>query len=94
MPLDYAVWEAVEDKMAASAVRAVETNDKFLARLQKCAKTLHRGFNNKVVSKMKDNIQGVIDAHGFHATSDETRARPFEVRRSDSRCVESGLADQ
>ena len=70
MPLDYAVWHAIDTEMDRSAPIASETKPEYLARLEKAARSLPRGFIRKVIGRMKSNIQGVIDAGGFHAKND------------------------
>ena len=70
MPLDYAIWTQIEKKMDETDPEGRESKGEYLARLQKCAKSLPRSFVEKVVARMKDNIQGVIDANGYHAKND------------------------
>ena len=70
MPLDYAVWQAIDKGMASSSPDAAETRDEYLKRLEKTARSLPRGFVRKVIARMKSNIRGVVDAKGFHAKSD------------------------
>ena len=70
MPLDYAIWAAIERKMDETAPHGAESKEAFLARLKKSAMTLPRAFVRKVVARMKGNIQGVIDARGYHAKDD------------------------
>ena len=47
-----------------------EVTPEYLARLEKAARSLPRGFTRKVIGRMKSNIEGVIDAGGFHAKND------------------------
>ena len=70
MPLDFAIWVAVEKKMEETDPAHQETKDQYLARLQRSARTLPRGFVRKVIARMKQNVQGVIDARGFHPKND------------------------
>ena len=70
MPLDYAVWAAIENAMDESAPVGSETKDEYLARLETCARSLPRGFIRKVIARMKGNIQGVINARGYHSKDD------------------------
>ena len=70
MPLDYAVWHAIDKEMAAAAPDATETKAEYLERLEKTARSLPRSFVRKVIARMKGNIQGVIEAKGFHAKND------------------------
>ena len=70
MPLDYAIWHAIDQRMAESAPDATESKADYLARLEKTARSLPRSFVRKVLGRMKGNIQGVIDAGGYHAKND------------------------
>ena len=57
MPLDYAIWTAIEKKMQATAPAGREARDVFLARLRRCALNLSRPWVRKQVAKMKSNIE-------------------------------------
>ena len=70
MPLDYAIWTAIEKKMDETALCGVEGKDAFSARLKRSAMKLPRGFVRKVIERMKGNIQGVVEARGYHAKDD------------------------
>ena len=70
MPLDYAVWTAIVAKLVASAPVGKESKADFIARAKACSMSLPRGFIRKTIGRMKRNIQGVIDAGGFHAKND------------------------
>ena len=70
MPLDFAVWKAIEDKMHSTAPKGRESQEEYLTRLRQRARSLPRGFVRKVIGRMKDNIQGVIEAGGYHAKDD------------------------
>ena len=70
MPLDYAIWEAIEDKMVETAPTDREAKKDFLKRLGKCARSLPKGFVARKIKKMKANLQGIIDAKGWHAKND------------------------
>jgi hypothetical protein len=50
--------------------RRCRVQGNHLKRLAKCARTLPRGYVEKTISRMKANIQGVIDAKGYHAKRD------------------------
>ena len=56
--------------MEESELDGRETREAFLARLERSAKQLPRGVVQKVISRMRQNIQGVIDARGYHAKND------------------------
>ena len=66
MPLDYAVWTAIESKMLTCEPDARETREEYLARLRRCALGLPRAFIRKVIGRMRKNIQEVQNAKGYH----------------------------
>jgi len=70
MPLDYALWHAIDEKMAVTSPNAAETKADYLSRLERTAKSLPRAFVRKVLGRMRGNIQGVIEAGGYHAKND------------------------
>ena len=70
MPLDFALWHAIDEKMETTAPDAAESKAEYLARLERVAKSLPRAFVRKVLGRMRDNIQGVIEAGGYHAKND------------------------
>ena len=70
MPLDYAIWKAVERKVAQSAPRGTATKKAFLARLLQCAKSLPKGFVKRVIARTKLNIPAVLDAKGYAPRND------------------------
>eukprot|EP00973_Karenia_brevis_P089619 12398691-Karenia_brevis.AAC.2 len=62
MPLDYAVWAKIMDKMDEHAPDGIESKADFVERLRKTALSLPRGFIKGQIMRMKTQIQGVIDA--------------------------------
>ena len=56
--------------MFDTAPAARESEAAFLARLEKCAKSLPKGVVSKQIGRTKGNIQGIIDAGGYHAKND------------------------
>ena len=70
MPLDYAIWHAIEQRMNESAPDHDETKDEYLARLETAALKLPKPYVRKVIGRMHDNIRAVIDAKGYHAKTD------------------------
>ena len=70
MPLDFSIWHALDKKMAETAPGVKETKAGYLARLEKTALSLPRSYVRKVLGSMKRNIQGVIEAGGYHAKND------------------------
>lgn len=72
MPLDFAIWKAVLDRMISTMPthNRTETKKEFLARLKKAAKTLPKGIVAKAIDKMKEQVEGVVDAKGYHPKCD------------------------
>ena len=70
MPLDCAVWAAIGNAMDKNAPRGTETKADHLERLAKTARTLPRGFVRKAIGRMRANVEGVLDAGGYHAKND------------------------
>ena len=70
MPLDYSIWKQIEDLMLETEPTGRESKAAFLARLKKCAQSLPKGAISKQIGRMKGNIQGIIDAGGYHAKND------------------------
>jgi hypothetical protein len=69
MPLDFAIWTAVEKRMLQCEPDFTETKDQYLARLRRCALGLPRAYVGKVIERMRKNIQEVKDAKGYHGKS-------------------------
>ena len=70
MPLDFAIWAAIAKAMEKTDPATQETKAKYLERLARCARSLPRGFVSRILGRMKTNVQGVIDARGFHPKND------------------------
>jgi len=72
MPLDYAIWKKVMDKVVSGMPKgeAAESKEEYLKRLKKAAMSLPRGFVANSIKRMKKNIQGVLDAKGYHPKCD------------------------
>ena len=66
MPLDYAIWHAVMERVLNGAPEGTETKAAFEKRLKQCAKSLPRSFVAAQIARMKKNIQGVIAAKGYN----------------------------
>ena len=69
-PLDFALWEAVENKMAAQKTPPRETATAFLARLRRTALSLPTGEVKKMVANMKERAQSIYDQDGGHIPRD------------------------
>ncbi len=70
MPLDYAIWCRIMDKVLETAPSHTETKKEFLVRLRRCALTLPRTWVAAQIGRMKEQIQGVVDAKGYHPKRD------------------------
>ena len=70
MPLDFAVWTAIEKKVASTSPKGHESKAAFISRLHKCAKDLPKGFVRRVINRMKPNIQAIVDAQGYTPKND------------------------
>ena len=57
-------WKAIDNNMEETCPKGRESKEAFLNRLKKCARTLPRSLVRKAIGKMRENIQGVIDARG------------------------------
>jgi hypothetical protein len=70
MPLDYSIWQKINVKLLESEPVGNESKASFVLRLKKAAKTLPRGTVAAAIGHMKKQIQGVIDAQGYHPKCD------------------------
>lgn len=70
MPLDFSIWDRILDDVLENAPGYVETKPEFLRRLRKCAMSLPRGWVAKQIGRMKEQIEGVVDAKGYHPKTD------------------------
>ena len=70
MPLDYAIWQKIVDKMLKTEPSGKEAKAAFISRLHMCAKSLPRGFVAKTIAQMKERIQSVLDAKGYNPKVD------------------------
>ena len=76
MPLDYAVWDKVMDKVTEESPTddKTEAKEEYLARLEKVARTLPKAWVKRVFGRMKENIQAVKDAKGWIPKNDRADA--------------------
>ena len=71
MPLDYQLWKVIVDKVMETAPDiGTDSKAAFTARLRTVAKTLPRGTLAGAIRRMKEQIEGVIAAKGYHPKSD------------------------
>ena len=70
MPLDYCLWDAIENKMLEADVVGDETEELYLARLRRAALTMPPGLINSTILKMKENSQKTYDNKGGHTDLD------------------------
>ena len=64
MPFDFAVWKKIVDEVIDGAPEGRETKEQFLARLEAIAKSLPRSYCRKIVGRMRQNVQAIVDARG------------------------------
>jgi hypothetical protein len=70
MPLDFAIWDKIMGRVLSGAPGRAETKPEFLRRLRKCAMSLPRAWVAKQIGRMKKQIDGVVEAKGYHPKSD------------------------
>ena len=70
MPLDYAIWKAIDAKVVDTSPRGTETKAAFLERLRRCAKSLPSGFVKRQIARMKANVKAIVDAQGWCPKND------------------------
>ena len=66
MPLDYALWSEIEQRVLAKPLAHDETKEQYLRRLQQTAFSLPRQLVKKVVLRMKKNIEATYESKGDH----------------------------
>ena len=70
MPLDYAIWKAIDAKVLETSPSGTETKAAFLERLRRCAKSLPSGFVKRQIARMKSNVKAIVDAQGWCPMND------------------------
>jgi len=70
MPLDYAIWAQICDKLYDTAPQKTESKKEFITRLKGCAKKVTKGFVRKTIAKMKQKIADIRKNRGYHIKSD------------------------
>ena len=68
MPLDYSLWDDIEDRVLAKRGHESESFESYKKRLCLTAKRLPSHVIKEAVSKMKSNIQETVDSKGKHTT--------------------------
>ena len=64
MPFDYAVWKKIVDEVIDGAPEGRETKEQYLARLEAAARSLPRSYCRKIVGRMRENVQAIVNARG------------------------------
>ena len=64
MPLDYTLWNEIEDRVLAKHIPRDETNEMYLKRLRSVALHLPKRIVKNTVMRMKANIQATYDSNG------------------------------
>ena len=70
MPLDFALWHEIENRMEKSMPKGRETKEAFIKRLEKTARALPPSLVGKAVGRMKPNVKAIVDAKGWHPKND------------------------
>ena len=71
MPLDYSLWDEIDDRMAESdPPSGTESEADFKARLRRTAMSLPRSMVRKTVARMHKNIIALGDAKGYTPKND------------------------
>ena len=69
-PLDYALWDEVERRMAACTPPRVESMQEFKGRLRRVALTIPADVVSKMLCSMKGRMQSIHDVAGGHIPRD------------------------
>ena len=64
MPLDYTLWDEIEDRALAKHIPRDETDEQYLKRLRSVALRLPKELVEKTVMKMKANIEATYQSGG------------------------------
>ena len=70
MPLDYSLWDEIEDRVLASKKSGMESRAAFAKRLRQTALRLPKSLVKSCLAKMKENIQATVKAKGGNADLD------------------------
>lgn len=70
MPLDYCLWDEIEDRVCAKTVTGKETVTQYKRRLCNVAKKIPAKTINKCLLQMKKRVAAIIDAKGKHIKMD------------------------
>ncbi len=69
-PCDYALWEELQNRMAAQKAPANESLAQFKARLRKTALAIPEKVVERMLSSMVGRTQGIYKANGGHIPRD------------------------
>ena len=58
------MWKKIVDEVIDGAPEGRETKEQYLARLEAAAKSLPRSYCRKIVGRMRENVQALVDARG------------------------------
>ena len=70
MPLDYCLWNEIEDRVLSQDGHEHETKESYAARLRRAAMRLPQTLVRSVVAKMKGNIEATAASRGRHTQLD------------------------
>ena len=66
MPLDYSIWDEIEDRVLSKRAPPDESAANYVKRLRYAAFHLPRSYISRTVLKMKDNITATVQSGGEH----------------------------
>ena len=64
-PLDYAIWDILEDKVWSSGVRAI-TLEGLRGRITRCWQELSQDVIDRTIDAFRSCLRKVIEANGGH----------------------------
>lgn len=70
MPLDFCLWDEIENRTLAKRTHENEGMASYKKRLNITAKRLPKQLIRNCLAKMKENIQATIDSKGAHTQLD------------------------
>ena len=70
MPLDYAIWQRIEEKLIDTAPAGTEDKGVFLVRLRKIATSLPKKYIKMIIGRMHENIKALSKAKGYTPNND------------------------
>ena len=69
MPLDFCLWDEIEDRMLAQNITGTESKAAFMRRLRATALRLPPSVIQKCLAKMKENIEATVESKGSNTVA-------------------------